>query len=94
MESSVCTLCKSHGHTAERCPELRDPLRNGFYSGGGGGGGGGGDDDEHYRKLYQDDRQRRFFVHVDFYSVPDSCSVHSNVLQGFKVPCISNKIRC
>jgi len=29
-----------------RCPQLCEPLRNGFYTGGGGGGGGGGDDDD------------------------------------------------
>ena len=46
MDSAACMICGHGGHTVNRCPELVDPLRDGFYRGGGGGGGGGGDDDD------------------------------------------------
>lgn len=49
MQSSApCAICNGRGHAATRCPELREPLKEGFYTGGGasGGGGGGDDDDE------------------------------------------------
>lgn len=41
-----CSLCGERDHQPWRCPVLREPLREGFYSGGGGGGGGGGGDDD------------------------------------------------
>ena len=45
-----CCLCNKHDHSATRCPELREPLKEGFYTGGGArGGGGGGDDDDDER---------------------------------------------
>ena len=48
MDSAACMICGHGGHTVNRCPELVDPLRDGFYRGGGGGGDGGHshDDDE------------------------------------------------
>ena len=46
MDYTVCSLCKTQGHNAMKCPDLCDPLKPGFHSGGGGGGGHGGDDDE------------------------------------------------
>jgi len=46
MDSTACMICGRGGHTVTRCPELVDPLRDGFYRGGGGGGGGGGGDDD------------------------------------------------
>lgn len=42
----VCSVCKSQGHTVSNCPQLSDPLKNGFYSGGGRGGDGSGDDND------------------------------------------------
>ena len=33
-----CTVCNSHEHLLRKCPDLRDVLEEGFYSGGGGGG--------------------------------------------------------
>ena len=42
----VCGICKESGHAAPNCPELSDPLKNGFYSGGGGGGGHSHDDED------------------------------------------------
>lgn len=33
----VCGVCKSAGHNESNCPQLVEPLNNGFYSGGGGG---------------------------------------------------------
>ena len=36
MQSSAhCSVCNSGGHAATRCPELRAPLKEGFYMGGG-----------------------------------------------------------
>jgi len=31
-----CTICNSHEHLSRKCPDLRDVLEEGFYSGGGG----------------------------------------------------------
>ena len=42
----LCTICNSGGHRPSRCPDIRDPLKEGFYSGGGGGGGHSHDDDD------------------------------------------------
>lgn len=39
-----CTICNSHTHSTSRCPQLCEPLRNGFYTGGGDSGGGGDDE--------------------------------------------------
>ncbi len=41
-----CSVCGEGGHTVGKCPALRSPLREGFYSGGGDGGGHSHDDDE------------------------------------------------
>ena len=38
--AASCLLCKEPGHSASKCPELRQPEKVS-----GGGGGGGGDDD-------------------------------------------------
>ena len=46
MEGVPCSLCKEVGHHPMRCPELCDPMRDGFSGAGGGGGGGHGDDDD------------------------------------------------
>ena len=43
--ANPCTLCKGP-HKAQRCPDLTDPLKEGFYSGGGAHRDHGGDDDE------------------------------------------------
>lgn len=105
MESGLCSNCNERGHFADKCPVLHDPLRDGFYKGGGGGGGGGDgggddDDDEHILKQYyhilnkDDCVVRRFFIHMDILSSNHSCSIHSNVLQEFQIPCIINEIRC
>lgn len=43
--------CGEGGHPVGKCPVLRTPLKDGFYSGGGGGGGGHShDDDERVQK--------------------------------------------
>lgn len=51
------------GHNPSNCPELRDPLKEGFYSGGGGGGAGShsheDDDDERIQgAVYQSTTNR------------------------------------
>lgn len=33
-----CSVCGEGGHRVSSCPTLREPLKEGFYSGGGGGG--------------------------------------------------------
>jgi len=45
-----CTLCTGT-HTARRCPELVDPLQEGFYSGGGANRDHGGDEDALAKKV-------------------------------------------
>ena len=45
QSANPCALCKGP-HKARRCPELHDPLNDGFYSGGGSHRDHGGDDDE------------------------------------------------
>lgn len=35
VNSLVCTLCKSSGHSLSYCPELVESLKEGFYSGSG-----------------------------------------------------------
>lgn len=37
METIPCTICKQPGHLARKCPELTNPLKEGFQGGGGGG---------------------------------------------------------
>jgi hypothetical protein len=44
--ASSCMNCGEGGHLVGKCPVLRSPLKEGFYSGGGGGGGHSHDDDE------------------------------------------------
>ena len=60
MNAGSCSICNTPGHAATKCPALRDPLKEGFYSGGGGGGGHSHDDDDErirlqnlYKKLKQ-----------------------------------------
>lgn len=48
--ANPCTHCKG-AHKGSRCPELADPLKEGFYTGGGAHRDHGGDDDEHCKKL-------------------------------------------
>ena len=43
--ASPCTLCQGP-HKARRCPELTDPLKEGFYKGGAPPSGGHDHDDE------------------------------------------------
>jgi len=33
MEQLTCLVCKQSGHSESSCPELADPLKNGFYTG-------------------------------------------------------------
>jgi hypothetical protein len=40
-----CLICGNE-HNATKCPELHEPLKDGFYSGGGGGGGHSHDEEE------------------------------------------------
>jgi hypothetical protein len=44
--TAPCSVCGEGGHRASCCPTLREPLKEGFYSGGGGGGGHSHDDEE------------------------------------------------
>jgi hypothetical protein len=46
IPQSSCLICKESGHHSNNCPELTEPLKNGFYSGGTYGGGGEGEDDD------------------------------------------------
>ena len=43
-----CCVCGGD-HRSSRCPDLCDPLKEGFFQGGGGGG--GGCDDDHDEQL-------------------------------------------
>jgi hypothetical protein len=49
-----CSLCGEGGHRASRCPDLCDPLKEGFFKGGGGGGGGDCDDHDHDERVKLD----------------------------------------
>ena len=42
----ICLVCKHDGHSSTACPELANPLKDGFYTGGGGGGGSHSHDDD------------------------------------------------
>lgn len=46
MNTIVCTLCSTQGHSASRCKELIAPLKDGFQAGGGGGHSHDDDEDE------------------------------------------------
>lgn len=46
LKQVPCEICKNGGHSPSHCPELSNPLKDGFYSGGGGGGSGHSHDDE------------------------------------------------
>jgi hypothetical protein len=43
---ATCLVCKTQGHNETQCPQLSDPLQNGFYTGGGGGGGHSHEEDD------------------------------------------------
>jgi hypothetical protein len=43
---TTCLVCKTQGHNETQCPQLSDPLQNGFYTGGGGGGGHSHEEDD------------------------------------------------
>jgi len=45
-----CCVCGG-GHRASRCPDLCDPLNEGFFKGGGGGGGCDDHDHDHDERL-------------------------------------------
>jgi hypothetical protein len=38
MEQVACLICKKLSHNESNCPELVEPLKNGFYTGEHGGG--------------------------------------------------------
>jgi len=38
MEQVACLICKKPSHNESNCPELVEPLKNGFYTGEHGGG--------------------------------------------------------
>lgn len=46
QSAAACSICNKHDHSDSRCPELRAPLKEGFYTGGGVSRGGGGDEDD------------------------------------------------
>lgn len=46
-----CLICGQEGHTNSNCPDLAEPLKDGFYSGGGGGGGGHSHEEEDDRIM-------------------------------------------
>lgn len=48
----VCSICKNGTHNVSACPELYDPLKQGFYSGGGGGGHSHEEDDSNTLLLF------------------------------------------
>ena len=51
MENGQCFLCGERGHTASGCPDLCDPLKEGFVGGGRSGSGGGGHSHDEDEKL-------------------------------------------
>jgi hypothetical protein len=53
QSAAACSICNKHDHSATKCPELREPLKEGFYMGGGVSRGGGGDEDDHVRISIQ-----------------------------------------
>ena len=44
--ASPCRICGEYEHSSSACGNLRDVLKEGFFSGGGGGGGSDHDHDE------------------------------------------------
>lgn len=51
QSSAACSICNKHDHSENRCPELRAPLKEGFYTGGGVSRGSGGDDEDDRVRL-------------------------------------------
>lgn len=51
QNAATCSICNKHDHSENRCPELRAPLKEGFYTGGGVSRGGGGDDEDERVRL-------------------------------------------
>lgn len=43
---SACSICGNENHGLRICPELVNPLNEGFFSPQGGSGGGGGEEDD------------------------------------------------
>jgi len=43
---SACSICGNQNHGLRLCPELVNPLKDGFYRPQGGSGGGGGEEEE------------------------------------------------
>ena len=67
----VCSICHSGSHNVSSCPELYDPLKEGFYSGGGGGSHSHEEDDEaiYFRFFNAFEYDFRFDVEVFFLRV-------------------------
>jgi hypothetical protein len=49
---SACSICGNQSHGLRICPELVNPLKDGFFSPQGGSGGGGGEEEEDTVKNY------------------------------------------
>jgi|Laugrespbdmm15sd_2_1035082.scaffolds.fasta_scaffold49024_1 hypothetical protein len=79
-----CCVCGGD-HRASRCPDLCDPLKEGFFQGGGGGGG-GCDDHDHDDRLKLElwvaagetaVLRRRWKSHEDSYRLNPQFSLHA-----------------
>jgi hypothetical protein len=87
MNGGKCYVCGEDGHRASRCPELCDPLREGFFKGGGGGGGDCDDHDHDDRVVVKLDQwvtagasavlRRKWKSHKDSHQLNARYSLHA-----------------
>ena len=64
--ASPCRVCGETDHTSTKCGNLRDVLKEGFFSGGGSSGGGGDHDhdDEDEKLAVTFNKNNELFCHV------------------------------
>jgi hypothetical protein len=71
---SACSICGNQNHGLRICPELVNPLKDGFYRPQGGSGGGGGEEEDTVKNY-----TRLFIVQPPFFDAVSVSSFAENI---------------